>query len=82
MGVTWYDHLTRLTFHFVKGPVWFLLFPVILEFIKIIVRFALILPAILDIQSSLLSINMCNGFFHVKNVFRFKFNQYIYILYW
>jgi hypothetical protein len=66
---------------FLKGPVWFLLFPVILELIKNIVRFALILPAILDVQFSLLSINMWNGFFHVKNFFLFKFNQYIYILY-
>jgi hypothetical protein len=59
----------------------FYFFPVILDFIKNIVRFVLILPAILDVQSSLLSINMRNGFFHVKNFLRFKFNQYIYILY-
>jgi hypothetical protein len=52
-------------------PVWFLLFPSILEFIKNIVRFVLILPAILDVQSSLLSINMCNWFFHVRNYIGF-----------
>ena len=40
----------------------------------------LILPAILDVQSSSLLINMCNGFFHIKKFFLFKFNQYIYLI--
>jgi hypothetical protein len=30
---------------------------------------------ILDVLSSSLLINMCNGFFHIKNFFLFKFNQ-------
>jgi hypothetical protein len=39
MGVTWYDHWPEWLF--LKGPVWFLLFPVILVFIKNIVMYIL-----------------------------------------
>jgi hypothetical protein len=51
-------------------PVWFLIFSVVLEFIDKYCTIGINVTCHLGVQSSLLSINICNVVFHIKNFFR------------